>query len=140
MRGPLAATLGFVMAFVLGPPAGEAPAKAPPGKQQAAYRHAVGKELRRLHRVIDHQASALGREVPDPVRHLARIGACESGMRASAVSAGGTYRGMFQFDLATWRGVGGSGDPAAASVAEQWGRALLLYARRGAQPWPVCGR
>lgn len=120
---------------------GGAAARPEPERQTAReFRRAVGVELRRLHRLNDRLLSALGREVPDPVRHLARIGACESGMRPWAVSPGGTYRGMFQFDLATWRGVGGVGDPAAASVAEQWGRALLLYARRGPQPWPACGR
>ena len=57
----------------------------------------------------------------------------------TAVSAGGTYRGLYQFDLPTWRGVGGRGDPAAASAEEQGRRAAILYARRGPAPWPVCG-
>ena len=35
--------------------------------------------------------------------------------------------------------MGGSGDPAAAPVAEQNYRAALLYATAGSSPWPVCG-
>jgi hypothetical protein len=65
---------------------------------------------------------------------------CESGGNYQAVSADGSYRGAYQFDAATWRGVGGTGDPAAASPAEQDARALMLYEQRGASPWPSCGR
>jgi hypothetical protein len=68
-----------------------------------------------------------------------RVALCESGGRPDAVSAGGDYRGKWQFDLSTWAGVGGTGDPAAAPEAEQDGRAYLLWQRRGWQPWPVCG-
>jgi hypothetical protein len=50
------------------------------------------------------------------------------------------YRGKYQFDVQTWSSVGGSGDPAAASEAEQDMRAAMLYGRAGASPWPVCGR
>lgn len=71
---------------------------------------------------------------------LAGIRSCESGGNYRAVSPGGTYRGAYQFDYRTWASVGGSGDPAAASPAEQDRRAAMLYAQRGAQPWPVCGR
>lgn len=71
---------------------------------------------------------------------LARIRGCESGGRYNAVSGSGKYRGAYQFDHRTWAGVGGSGDPAAASAAEQDARASALYARRGGSPWPVCSR
>lgn len=71
---------------------------------------------------------------------LASIRACESGGDYSAVSPGGQYRGAWQFDARTWASVGGSGDPAAASPAEQDLRAAKLYAQRGGQPWPVCSR
>jgi hypothetical protein len=70
---------------------------------------------------------------------LEAIAACESGGNPSAVSAGGTYRGKYQFSYSTWAAVGGSGDPAAASVAEQDYRAALLYSRSGSSPWPICG-
>ena len=70
---------------------------------------------------------------------LESIAACESGGDPSAVSSDGTYRGKYQFDYGTWESVGGSGDPAAASEAEQNYRAALLYSRSGSSPWPVCG-
>jgi peptidoglycan hydrolase CwlO-like protein len=76
---------------------------------------------------------APGQEVLD------RIAECESGGDPRAVSASGQYRGKYQFDPGTWRGVGGSGDPAAASEAEQDLRAAMLYAQSGPAPWPVCG-
>ena len=71
---------------------------------------------------------------------LRAIAACESGGNPRAVSPDGTYRGLYQFDYQTWQSVGGSGDPAAASPAEQDRRAAILYSQRGASPWPVCGR
>jgi hypothetical protein len=67
------------------------------------------------------------------------IASCESGGDPTAVSADGTYRGLYQFDYGTWESVGGSGDPAAASATEQTYRAALLYSRSGSSPWPVCG-
>jgi soluble lytic murein transglycosylase-like protein len=70
---------------------------------------------------------------------LEAIASCESGGDPTAVSSDGTYRGLYQFDYGTWESMGGSGDPAAASVAEQNYRAALLYASAGSSPWPVCG-
>jgi soluble lytic murein transglycosylase-like protein len=70
---------------------------------------------------------------------LESIASCESGGDPTAVSSDGTYRGKFQFDYGTWESVGGTGDPAAASEAEQDYRAALLYSRSGSSPWPVCG-
>ncbi|MGB7588965.1 MAG: transglycosylase family protein [Solirubrobacterales bacterium] len=70
---------------------------------------------------------------------LDSIAACESGGDPTAVSADGSYRGKYQFDYGTWESVGGHGDPAAASEAEQDYRAALLYSRSGSSPWPVCG-
>jgi hypothetical protein len=71
---------------------------------------------------------------------LEAIAACESGGDPGAVGGGGAYRGKYQFDYGTWASVGGSGDPAAASEAEQDQRAAMLYARSGSTPWPVCGQ
>jgi len=70
---------------------------------------------------------------------LASIRACESGGNYATNTGNGFY-GAYQFDLQTWRSVGGSGLPSSASPAEQDQRAAMLYAQRGAAPWPVCGR
>ena len=70
---------------------------------------------------------------------LARIAECESGGDPTAVSANRRYFGKYQFSKPTWRAVGGTGNPAAASEAEQDKRARILYRQRGAAPWPVCG-
>ena len=69
---------------------------------------------------------------------LAAIASCESGGDPTVVSADGAYRGKYQFDYGTWASVGGSGDPAAATEAEQDYRAALLYASGGSSPWPNC--
>jgi hypothetical protein len=70
---------------------------------------------------------------------LARIAQCESGGNPRAVSANGRYFGKYQFSRATWRSVGGRGNPARASEAEQDRRARILYRRAGTSPWPHCG-
>ena len=77
--------------------------------------------------------------VPIPA-HLASIAQCESHGNPRAISAGGTYRGKYQFDYSTWASVGGKGDPAAASETEQDRRAAMLYRQAGPGRWPVCGR
>ena len=73
-----------------------------------------------------------------PLSTLNAIAACESGGDPEAVNAVGYY-GKYQFDLQTWAAVGGSGNPADASEAEQDYRAALLYNQAGPSPWPVCG-
>ncbi len=72
-------------------------------------------------------------------RILRRIAECESGGNPRAVSPGGQYRGKYQFSRATWRGLGGSGDPAAAPEWLQDKLALKLYRQSGTAPWPNCG-
>ncbi|MGY1723081.1 ubiquitin-like domain-containing protein [Blastococcus sp. SYSU DS0533] len=69
----------------------------------------------------------------------AALAACESGGRPTAVSSTGKYHGLYQFSVATWQGVGGSGLPSAATPDEQTYRAQLLYQRSGAGQWPHCG-
>ncbi len=66
---------------------------------------------------------------------LQRIRQRESGGNY-AINTGNGYYGAYQFDLGTWRGVGGSGLPSQASPAEQDMRAQMLYDRRGCSPWP----
>ncbi|MFJ7130351.1 ubiquitin-like domain-containing protein [Streptomyces sp. NPDC098101] len=70
----------------------------------------------------------------------AALAACESGGRPDAVDPSGTYGGLYQFDPATWRSLGGTGTAQDAPAAEQTFRAKQLYVRRGASPWPHCGR
>jgi hypothetical protein len=64
---------------------------------------------------------------------------CESGGNPREVSGGGQYRGLYQFTLGTWHGVGGRGDPIDASVNEQTYFAQVLYRRSGDSAWPTCG-
>jgi len=64
----------------------------------------------------------------------ARLRACES-----PTNGGTRYRGYYQFSQSSWRSVGGTGDPAAASLEEQTARAQALAARSNpAHEWPVC--
>jgi soluble lytic murein transglycosylase-like protein len=85
-------------------------------------------------------ASANGNTIEGvPRATLESIASCESGGDPGAVSSDGSYRGKYQFDTGTWASVGGKGDPADASEAEQDYRAALLYSRAGSSPWPVCG-
>lgn len=70
--------------------------------------------------------------------HLQAIAACESGGDPSADTGNG-YFGKYQFSASTWAAVGGTGNPAAASEAEQDRRAAALYAQAGPSQWPVCG-
>jgi resuscitation-promoting factor RpfB len=68
----------------------------------------------------------------------AALAKCESGGNPRAVNSTGKYRGLYQFSLSTWAGVGGTGDPIDASADEQTYRAQLLYQRSGAGQWG-CG-
>lgn len=99
-------------------------------QMEAARREKLRRERRELYATLPGGVSR---------STLDAIGACESGGDPTAVSSDGSYRGKYQFDYGTWESVGGSGDPAAASEAEQDYRAALLYSRSGSSPWPVCG-
>jgi hypothetical protein len=72
-------------------------------------------------------------------RALRRIAECESGGNPRTVSPGGRYRGKYQFSRATWRALGGQGDPVDAPEWVQDRLALKLYRRSGAAAWPNCG-
>jgi resuscitation-promoting factor RpfA len=63
---------------------------------------------------------------------------CESSNNY-AINTGNNHYGAYQFDLSTWRSVGGSGYADRASPAEQDARALILYRLRGWQPWQCAG-
>jgi hypothetical protein len=75
--------------------------------------------------------------VPVP-RMLRLIAECESGGNPRAISAGGTYRGKYQFSRGTWRLLGGEGDPADAPESIQDRLALKLFRQSGSSPWPSC--
>ena len=96
--------------------------------------------LDRTERRLRRQLRSLRRAQAAVSPALEAIAACESGGNPRAIGGGGAYRGKYQFSYGAWAAVGGSGDPAAASVAEQDKRASLLYARSGPGQWPVCGQ
>jgi hypothetical protein len=108
-----------------------------PSALRAKTRH-LRSDIRSLRRKLDLKVNGGAPPVPIPPQ-LSSIAACESGGDPRAVSAGGTYRGKYQFSFATWRSVGGKGDPAAATETEQDRRAAKLYRTGGPGHWPVCG-
>jgi hypothetical protein len=87
-------------------------------------------------RALRHGSSGRGGKLPAV---LLRIAECESGGDPTAVSPNGLYRGKYQFHRDTWRGLGGSGDPADAPEWRQDELALKLYQQQGTAPWPSCG-
>jgi len=54
------------------------------------------------------------------------------------ISAGGRFHGLYQFSVATWQSMGGTGLPSQASPREQRERAVALQARWGWGQWPAC--
>lgn len=101
-------------------------------KDQRAYNHYRAHKLA-ARNTVQATIDAVG------IGTLESIAACESGGNPRAISPGGQYRGLLQFDYETWESVGGTGDPAAASRREQLYRGALLYLRTGPSSWPVCG-
>ena len=89
---------------------------------------------------IRARSSSKRKRSMSPEALLEKIARCESGGDPTAVSPNGRYRGKYQFARATWRALGGKGDPAKASEAEQDLRAAALLQREGAGAWPHCGR
>ena len=70
----------------------------------------------------------------------AKLRDCESGYLGYRANTGNGYYGAYQFDLETWHGIDEIGRPDLASPSTQDAAARKLYALRGAEPWPVCGR
>jgi hypothetical protein len=124
-----------------------------------AVAHVKGQHLRRGYaralqtfsvEKLSHHHRRLRRELRDARRDARRharstaspalqaIAACESGGNPRTDTGNGFY-GKYQFTMSTWQAVGGSGNPAAASEAEQDRRAATLLARAGSGQWPVCG-
>jgi hypothetical protein len=94
-------------------------------------------ELRRSRREM--RQAKVAAPAPTASPNLEAIASCESGGDPAANTGNGFY-GKYQFTQSTWASVGGTGNPAAASEAEQDRRAAMLYAQQGSSPWPVCGR
>jgi peptidoglycan hydrolase-like protein with peptidoglycan-binding domain len=69
---------------------------------------------------------------------LDQIAQCESGGNIAAESRDGRYFGKYQFSIATWEAMGGTGSPAEAAEATQDALAYKLYQQRGTAPWPSC--
>ena len=67
-----------------------------------------------------------------------RLRVCESGNNY-AINTGNGYYGAYQFDLSTWRSVGGTGYPHQSSPAVQDALALKLWQQRGWSPWACAG-
>src|SRR5262245_13753573 len=106
----------------------------------AAAAAALGMPYGELEQRAHHRVKA-----PDPriqiVRpyraKLTRMAWCESTGRWRIFNP--PYSGGLQFDLQTWRSVGGQGWPHQNSRLEQMFRAVRLIHRCGYQPWPRCG-
>lgn len=102
--------------------------------------HKRFKSAREYRQAIAAARAAARRAMAGLEATLAAIARCESHGNPRAISPGGTYRGKYQFDHATWQEVGGTGDPAAAPESEQDMRAAMLYRKAGPGRWPICGR
>jgi hypothetical protein len=93
---------------------------------------------RRAEKRAEKREAAAAQAVAVPP-HLEAIAQCESGGDPTAVSADGMYHGKYQFSVATWQAMGGSGLPSQAPESEQDMRAAMLYEQSGPGQWPVCG-
>ena len=96
----------------------------------------LGKRIRSVRADLRDKHAGL---TPGVRATLQQIAACESHGNPRAIGGGGAYRGKYQFSFGTWASVGGKGDPARASEAEQDRRAAMLLTRSGRGHWPVCG-
>lgn len=129
----LAASAACVAALTiwLGPSPANAPESLPRYMSDAAYPVADGKPSVEVFTFDD---------LPKAWQRLAM---CESSGRGD-VTAGSRdqFQGYFQIEYPrTWLAHGGVTRPVtAASLSEQWAVALHIFADRGSNPWPSCGR
>lgn len=94
--------------------------------------------IARIHKEGNEAFALSGRAEPAE-EQWNRLRHCESTNRYW-IDSGNSFYGAYQFTWDTWGTVGGTDNAAHDAPAEQDARARLLYARRGSQPWPVCGR
>jgi len=113
----------------------------PPDRAPGSRWTALRRRATTLPALVIAGVVALGIAVPmtmasaDPsANNWYRLRMCESGNNYK-INTGNGYYGAYQFNLATWKSVGGAGYPHQASPAEQDARALKLYRQRGWQPW-----
>jgi hypothetical protein len=74
---------------------------------------------------------------PQRVETWDSLAQCESTGNWAADTGNGFYGGV-QFTLESWQTAGGTGNPAAASRAEQIMRAEMLQTEQGWNAWPNC--
>lgn len=91
-----------------------------------------------IHEMAD-EAFARSRRPEPTAEQWIQLRTCES-TETYNIDTGNTFYGAYQFTWETWGTVHGEGNPAHAPPEEQDARARLLYAERGSQPWPICGR
>ncbi|HWI70399.1 MAG TPA: transglycosylase family protein [Baekduia sp.] len=109
-----------------------------PGYRKTVRSWSITK-LSRHHRHLLRELRAARRDARSTASpQLEAIAACESGGNPRTDTGNGFY-GKYQFTLDTWQAVGGSGNPAQASEAEQDRLAAQLLASAGPGQWPVCG-
>lgn len=122
------------------------------GRKQVTYlvEKENGKEVKRtvlneqvltapIDAIVIRGSKSVARGGQPSAEQWAKLRFCEAGGNY-ANKRNPLYRGAYQFDYQTWKNFGGYYDPADAPPEVQDAAAFALYARRGAQPWPVCGR
>lgn len=122
------------------------------GRKQVTYlvEKENGKEVKRtvlneqvltapIDAIVIRGSKSVARGGQPSAEQWAKLRFCEAGGNY-ANKRNPLYRGAYQFDYRTWNNFGGYYDPADAPPEVQDAAAFALYARRGAQPWPVCGR
>lgn len=111
------------------------PVAAPRGRRRVPRRAAIGLVAAVTASIVIPMTAASA----DPSAHTwYRLRMCESSNNYST-NTGNAHYGAYQFDVSTWRSVGGSGYPNNASKTEQDRRALILYRERGWSPWQCAG-
>lgn len=110
-------------------------------QEAEARRLAAAEEQRRREQAAAAAAQQAATE-PAPVAtgnvwYRLRACECPSGWFCNT---GNGYYGGLQFDLPTWRSVGGTGYPHEHSPEEQIRRGQILQSKRGWSPWPECSR